>query len=277
MGVSILILTLDEEQNLPACLESVAWSDDIVVFDSFSSDTTARIARDAGARVFQREFDDFATQRSAALSQVEYKNPWVLIVDADERVPKDLRDEIDDKVASARPEMAAFRLRFKNFFYGKWLKYSSLYPTWIVRLVRVGSVSYENRLVNAHPLVSGETGQLEHHLHHFSYNVGMHRWFNTQNVHSTLEAVELQNNKRRTATGLSMFSRDPMQRRRALKNLAFRLPGRPFIVFCYMYFFRLGILEGRPGLTHCTLRAIYEYMIDVKNRELKRRQAGLSI
>ena len=98
MSVSVLVLTLNEEVNLPGCLESLTWSDDIVVFDSLSTDRTVEIARSVGARVVQRKFDNYAAQRNAALTEVEYRYPWVLMVDADERWPSRIVDEIRDVI-----------------------------------------------------------------------------------------------------------------------------------------------------------------------------------
>src|ERR1700744_2251364 len=99
MCVSIVILTLNEELNIAACIESCRWSDDIVVFDSFSSDETPRIARESGVRLAQRRFDHYAGQRNAALTEIQFKHPWVLMVDADERIPGDLAAEIRNTVA----------------------------------------------------------------------------------------------------------------------------------------------------------------------------------
>src|SRR4051794_36729019 len=102
MKASVLILTLNEEQNLPRCLESVAWSDDVVVFDSFSSDRTVEIARAAGARVIQRRFDNERDHRSASL-QVPFRHAWVYNPDADEVTPPELRDEILAAISAPRP------------------------------------------------------------------------------------------------------------------------------------------------------------------------------
>src|SRR5262245_59816290 len=97
MGVSVLILTLDEEVNLAGCLDSVAWSDDVVVLDSFSRDGTVDIARARGVRLFQRQFDNYANQRNYGLRDITYKHEWVLMLDADERVPPELREEIAER------------------------------------------------------------------------------------------------------------------------------------------------------------------------------------
>src|ERR1700684_2530480 len=108
-GVSVMILTLNEELNLAECIDSCGWSDDIVVFDSMSEDRTLEIATAKGARVFQRPFDNYAAQRNAALTTVRYRNSWVLMVDADERVTPELATEISATVAGADANCALFR------------------------------------------------------------------------------------------------------------------------------------------------------------------------
>src|SRR5688572_16159981 len=123
MSISVCILTLDEGHNLPGALNSVqSICDDVVVFDSFSSDRTCSIARDAGARVFQRRFDDYARQRRAALHEVTYKHSWVLMLDADERVETDLWEEMIGKVRRAPPETTLFRLRRRDYLWGTWIQ-----------------------------------------------------------------------------------------------------------------------------------------------------------
>jgi len=128
MSVSVLILTLNEEVNLPSCLESVSWCDDIVVFDSYSTDRTVEIAKAYGARVVRRHFDNERGHRAASL-RVGFKHPWVYNPDADEVTPEDLRDEILRTVADPTLTPMAYRMRFKNMFMGKWICHSSLYPT----------------------------------------------------------------------------------------------------------------------------------------------------
>src|ERR1700728_4445840 len=108
-SVSVLILTLNEEINIGQCIDSCAWCDDVVVFDSFSSDKTRDIALQKGARVIERCFDNYAAQRNAALAHITYKYPWVLMVDADERVPPDLAAEIAASMDRVDPDMAIFR------------------------------------------------------------------------------------------------------------------------------------------------------------------------
>src|SRR6476660_4600592 len=107
--ISVLILTLNEEENLPACLESVKWSDDIVVLDSFSTDKTVEIARSAGARIVQRQFDNWAAHQNWALENISFKNSWVYYSDADEIVTPELRDELFAIARNPEEKRVAFR------------------------------------------------------------------------------------------------------------------------------------------------------------------------
>ena len=267
--VSVLILTLNEEINLADCLKSCAWCDDVVVFDSNSADRTAEIAKHYGARVVQRTFDSYAGQRMAALNTVAYKYPWVLMVDADERVPASLAQEIEQAIKRADEQTTIFRMRRKDFFFGRWLRRSSGYPTWFGRLVRIGRVRVE-REVNEEYLTDGKIEHLQQHLEHFPFNKGITWWYERHNRYSSMEAVATATERSEPVQWQHLFRSDPIQRRRALKRLSYKLPGRPVVAFLYLYFIRLGIFDGIPGLYYCAMRASYEFMIALKVRELQR-------
>ena len=273
--VSVLILTLNEQVNLPGCLESVSWSDDIVVFDSFSTDRTVEIAEARGARVFQRQFDGYAAQRSTALTEVQYNHPWILMIDADERITQDAKSEIEHAITCDNG-VTLYRMRRKDMLRDRWLKRSSGYPTWFARLFRVGRVRIE-RDINEEYYTDGKVGYLENHLIHYPFDKGVAFWLERHNRYSTMEAEVLIKEIRSGLDLPRFFSPDPVVRRRVLKQLAYRLPFRPLLVFCYLYFFRLGFLDGIPGLAYCRLRSMYEYMIDLKVKELRRREKGLPI
>lgn len=275
-GVSVLILTLNEEINLGECIDSCAWSDDIVVFDSMSTDRTEEIARSKGARVVERAFDNYAAQRNAALTTVAYKNPWVLMVDADERIPAELAAEVGAATSQAGSDVALFRMRRKDFFMGKWLRRSSGYPTWFGRLARVGRVRVE-REVNEEYLADGRVEHLKAHLHHFPFNKGVSYWFERHNRYSSMEALAKVDLQRHPASLAGVFSRDPLIRRRALKHLVYRLPLRPPIYFLYFYFIRFGLFDGRAGFYFSGMRAMYELLIDLKAIEIMRRQQGVAV
>lgn len=276
MSVSVLILTLNEEINIGACLDSLAWSDDVVVLDSLSSDRTPQIAESRGVRVVRRPFDNWSAHQNWAMANIQFRHPWVLYLDADERCDAALRDEA---LRVARPDAAesAFRIRRKDFYMGRWLRRAQLYPTWLVRLLRPERIRYE-RLVNPVAVVDGPVGELQAHILHYPFSHGVGHWIARHNKYSDMEAQELM--KVRAGEGdrsARLLSADPNERRRALKDLFFRMPARPLVKFAYYYLWRRGFLDGRPGLTYATLQAIYEYMIDCKFREMRRRQQGLAV
>ena len=275
MESSALVLTLNEEINLAACLDSISWCRDIVVLDSQSTDRTQAIAHEHGARIVTRAFDNWAAHQNWAVQNIEFKYPWVLYVDADERCSPELRDEIAQR---ARREVSesAFRIRRKDYFMGRWLKHAQLYPTWFVRLFRPERIRYE-RLVNPVAMVEGPLGQLDGHLIHFPFSHGISHWLARHNRYSDLEAIEAIKVADSDSGEESVWSQDPNARRRALKDLFFKLPARPLIKFMYYYGWRRGFLDGRAGFTYATLQAIYEYMITCKQDELERRRQGLPV
>jgi len=271
--ISVVILTLNEQVDLADCLSSVSWSDDVVVFDSYSMDRTVEIAAAAGARVLQRRFDNYAAQRNAALTEVNYKHQWVLMVDADERWPREVFEDMKSAIeADTQQKVSLYHFRRKDIFEERWLRRSTGYPTWAGRLVRLGHASVY-RQVNEEYHTNGHKGFLQSHFIHYPFNKGISHWLERHNWYSSMEARALIEESRWPIRLKELFSRDPTIRRKVLKRIALRLPCRPILVFCYLYVFRLGFVDGLQGLTYCRLRAIYEYMIDLKVRELKRRRS----
>ena len=277
MSISVLILTLDEEINIAGCLESVAWSDDVVVLDSFSKDRTVAIAEGRGARVVQRAFDNYASQRNFGLKEIQYRNPWLLLLDADERVPEDLRAEMFEAVRTAGEKVTAFHMRRKDHLYGRWIRGSSGYPTWFARLARLGHVWFE-RAYNEELHTHGEVKPLRGHFDHYPFNKGFSAWIAKHDRYSSMEAQLLEQKLAvQQWKWRDLVSGDVGARRRAAKALVYRLPARPVAVFFGLYLFKGGIFEGHAGLTFSLLRAWYEYMIDCKCAELRRRSRGLPV
>lgn len=275
--VSVLILTYNEEINLPRCVASLSWCNDIVVLDSYSDDNSVNISEKLGAKVFQRKFDNYASQRNFGLTELQFRNPWVLMVDADEEVAPDLVAEIgsvlDDK---SNADVSLFRMRRKDYFLGRWIRRSSGYPTWFGRLIRLGHVRVE-RTINEQYVTDGPVGYLQAHLLHYPFNKGFSSWFDRHNRYSTMEAEILSTASDNGFTLKHLFSADPVTRRGALKQYIYNMPGRPLIVFAGLYFFRGGFLDGLPGLVFCLLKFIYECMISCKVLELKLRRQGCSV
>jgi glycosyltransferase involved in cell wall biosynthesis len=273
MNVSILLLTLNEEQNLPACLDSVKWADDVVVLDSFSSDKTVEIAKATGARVIQRKFDNWSAHQNWAMENIKFKHPWVFYLDADERMTEELRQEIDAIAADNGEVRVAFYCSRKNFFMGQWLKHSFRTEA-IMRFFRPDKVRFE-RLVNPTPVVRGAHGHLRSSLLHYNFSKGLTEWIAKHNQYALFEAMEGMKIVRGEAgPSPSLLSRDKALRRKALKTLSFHFPCRPTLRFLYMYVLRLGFLDGWAGLVYCRLMAMYEYIIVLDMEELKRRERG---
>ena len=197
--------------------------------------------------------------------------------DADETTPHDLRDEMLAAVSDSERQEVAYRVRFRTMLFGRWIKRASLYPTWVVRLLKPPNVSFE-RDINLTYIVQGKTGRLRSHFEHHTFNKGFEHWLSKHNSYSTAEAIEtLSSLEHGRFSVRSLFSRDAVQRRKALKELSLRLPLRPQLRFLYMYVLKLGVLDGRAGLTYCRLLALYEAMICHKVAEAKRRRRGLSV
>jgi glycosyltransferase involved in cell wall biosynthesis len=270
MGISVLLLTLNEAANLPACLGALAWADDVVVLDSFSQDETVAVAEQLGARVYQRAFDSFAGQRNFALDEMMFKHDWILHLDADEIVTPELHAEMRRVILE--DQFDAFRIPSKMMFFGQWLRYSGMYPAYQVRLghrqrLRFKQVGHGQR----EDLPAERVGTLREPYLHYSFSKGLTDWFDKHNRYASDEARETMRARLhgREIDWLGCLSLDRARRFRALKALSLRLPFRPSLRFFYMYVLRRGFLDGHAGLTYCRLLAVYEYLIVLKTRELR--------
>ena len=271
--VSVLILTKNEEQDLPGCLASVAWSDDIHVYDSLSTDRTVEIAEAAGAKVTKRAFDNWASHQNWGLANIPFKNEWVFYIDADERMTPELVKAIQAAV-SQPADNVAFRVQRRDFFVGTWLKHVQASPFYM-RLFKPGKMRYE-RLVNPISLADGPVGQVTGYLDHFPFSKGVGHWLDRHNSYSRFEAQQiLANRKEHASFSLvkAFTSADFHEKRFHQKELFYRLPARPLIKFFLLYILKRGFMDGIAGFRYAALQAIYEYMIVLKVDELERGKA----
>jgi len=268
MCVSVIVLTKNEQKDLPGCLDSVSWSDDVHVYDSFSTDETIDIARKYGALVIQRKFDNWAAHQNWGLKNIQFKYPWVLYLDADERVTPDLQRQI--LLVVKKPEKySAFRIQRRDFFLGKWLKHVQATPFYI-RLFRPERMRYE-RLVNPISIVEGDVGDVSGYLDHFPFSKGIGHWIERHNSYSTFEAQQIFENKKneeKFSLKKAFFEADFHKRRFHQKELFYRIPARPLLKFLIIYIFKRGFLDGKAGFVYSVLQSIYEYFIVLKSREL---------
>lgn len=267
--ISVLILTKNEEQDLPGCLDSVAWSDDIHVFDSCSDDRTTDIATQRGACVTQRPFDNWSAHQNWGLANIPFRHPWVFYIDADERASPELVAAL--KTAATDPgENVAFQVQRRDFLFGTWLRNVQASPYYI-RLFRPDKMSYK-RLVNPVSIADGPVGKVDGYLDHFPFSKGFAHWLNRHNSYSTFEAQQIVANREQGEPFSlieAFFSSDFHRRRYHQKELFYRIPARPVFKFLLLYFAKRGFLDGRAGLTYAVLQAMYEYMIVLKTRELE--------
>lgn len=268
--ISVLILTRNERADLPACLSSVSWSDDVHVFDSFSHDGTIELARQGGAEVHQRTFDNYATHRNAALRSIRFRYPWVFLLDADERPTPELSEEMMRVVAGAPSGIGGYTVRRRDYLFGRWLKHAQISPFYL-RLVRPEQASY-TRAINEVLQVSGEVQALHAPLDHFPFSKGIGHWVRKHDLYSTMEAelIFRQQGLNQPSLRTALTSKDFLERRLHQKAIFYRLPGRPLIKWVYMMFVRGAVLDGGAGVTYATLQSFYEYLIVLKTKELRR-------
>lgn len=268
--ISVVILTLNEAANLPRCLTSVAWSDDVVVLDSGSTDATVEVAQALGARVLVRGFDSFAGQRNFAMEQAGFRHPWVLHLDADEVVTPALRDELLAIASAADARFPVYRLASKIIFMGRWLKHAGMYPAYQVRFGRGEALRFIDHGHGQREVQPpDQVGTLHQPLEHYNFSKGVNDWFARHLRYAEREARLMLVEREQPLRLGQLFGRDATLRRRALKRLAARLPMRPWLRFFYAGILRGGFLDGVAGLRYARMLAIYQQFIDLNLQELR--------
>lgn len=269
-AVSIVILTLNEEKNLPACLASVAGANDVVILDSGSTDRTAEIARTAGARVFTNPFRDFAQQRNFAQQHIDFKNPWVFHLDADEQMTPELLAECAATAADATFD--GYYSAPHMMFHDRWLKRCTDFPAWQARFVRTGSFRFIQVGHGQREAPEMRMGFLQGaYLHDISVP-DMADWETKHRRYAKQEASRALAEQRPLMHSVRALCSGPaLERRRALKQLSYRLPFRPLFRFFYQYVLRGGFLDGAIAFRYCRLLARYErYAADELRRQLSK-------
>ncbi|MEO1429671.1 MAG: glycosyltransferase family 2 protein [Cyanobacteria bacterium J06633_8] len=267
--ISIYILTYNEELDIAACIQSAMLSDDIIVVDSISSDRTVEIANRYPVRVVEHAFESHGKQRTWMLENISPKYEWVYILEADERMTPELFAECVE--ATKNPDYIGYYAAERVMFMNTWIRHSTQYPRYQLRLFRHGKVWFTDYGHTEREVCEGNTSFLKETYPHYTSGKGLSRWIDKHNRYSTDEARETlhQLEKGSVNWGDLFFGKTEVERRRALKDLSLRVPGRPLVRFFYMYFFLGGCLDGRAGFAWCTLQAFYEYLIMLKAWEMK--------
>jgi glycosyltransferase involved in cell wall biosynthesis len=234
--LSVTVITKNEAKNIEECLRSVAWAQEIIVLDEFSTDGTADMAKGLGARVYQESWKGFAGQKNSAVEKAT--GDWILSLDADERITAPLRKEIEETIGRNNAFHGYFIAR-KNFFSGRWIRHGGWYPDYCLRLFKKSSGRFEERAVHEKVLVEGPTGYFKNPLEHYTYR-SVADYLIRMERYSRLAALEI-------AEG-----NPPL--------LWSALTLRPAFTFLNMYLLRGGFLDGKKGLFLAASYAYYTFL-----------------
>lgn len=270
--VSVVILTLNEEVNIADCLRSCGWCDDVHVVDSGSTDNTVEIARSMGAKVYHHPFESFGKQRNWAIENCPCTHEWIFHLDADERFTPELVGAMRDLIAG-KPTAAGYHIPQKFMFMGKWLKRAAVYPTYQMRLFHKTRMRFCDWGHGQREMTEGEVGVLNVPYLHYGLSKGLSEWIDRHNRYSTAEAIEAAKLLRQKANWSDVFSKDPIRRRRAYKEVSYRLPLRASIRHFVTLFVLGAAFEGKPGRTYAQLLNLYERMITLKLRLIREKES----
>jgi glycosyltransferase involved in cell wall biosynthesis len=279
---SIYILTYNEETEIAECIQSGLGSDDIIVVDSFSTDNTIEIASKYPVRIVQHKFESHGKQRTWMLNEIDTKYEWVYILEADERMTPELFQEclkmvkIDRNTLTECDRAIGYYVAERVMFMDKWIRYSTQYPRYQMRLFKKGKVWFDDYGHTEREVCDGKVDFLQETYPHYTSGKGLSRWIEKHNRYSTDEAWETihQLEKGKVSWYDLILGKSEVDRRRALKDLSLRIPCRPLVRWIYMYFILGGILDGKAGFAWCTLQAFYEYLILLKVEEISSKTEG---
>ena len=275
--VSLLIPIRNEAHNLPRCLASVAWADEIFVVDSASVDGSTGIAERHGAKVVQFHFKgSWPKKKNWALENLPFRNEWVFILDADEVLPPAAEEGFRKIVSDPQHATAGYWINRRFMFMGRWLRHA-YYPNWNLRLFKHRLGRYEkltevdtqsgDNEVHEHVIVNGETGRLKVEMDHYAFP-SVDVFVEKHNRYSNWEArVALDRFLR--ASGDHLQHQEAGARRR-LKTLSQALPFRGLLRFLYVYLWQRGFLDGREGYYFARLHGFYEFLSVAKTYELRK-------
>jgi glycosyltransferase involved in cell wall biosynthesis len=284
LPLSVIVAVRNEEENLARCLESLTGAGEVFVVDSFSTDATAEIARSFGAKVIQFQYQGgWPKKRQWALDTLPLSHEWVLLLDADESLTPELAAEIQSTVEDA--VFDGYYIGLDLYFLGRRLRHcgASFYK---LSLFRRGKGRFECRTaeqdssmcdmeVHEHVMVDGRVGSLRQRLEHRNI-ASLSRYIRKHDEYSNWEARVWSGRERASELSADLFG-SQAQRRRWIKQKFFRMPGSSVLLFLYRYIFRLGFLDGVPGLMYCAFQAIQCFHVKAKLYEAKLASPELSL
>ncbi len=231
--ISVILITLNEERNIGACLASVQWADEVIVVDSQSQDRTVEIARRFTDKVFVVEWEGFSENKNFALQHVT--SDWVLWIDADERVTPELATEIR-QVIEKEPVQNGYECGRRAYFLGRWIKHCGWYPGYVLRLFRRNAACFSNNKVHEGLVLQGTRGRLQHDMLHFTDD-SLEHYLYKFNRYTSFAAEELESKGKKSGFANILF--------------------RPLHAFQKMFILKGGFLDGIQGFMLCMLSAGY--------------------
>ncbi len=255
----------NEELVLEECLRSVAWADEIMVVDSFSTDRTKEIARKYTDKIYDHKYENSALQKNWCLANLPFRNDWLLLIDADERITPELADEIG-LVTDSPGDMVGYYIRRRNYFLGKEIKYCWS-PGYELRLFKKGTGLWDGRRVHSELVLTGPVGTCSSPMLHFTRD-SIFSYIQRLNRHTTWEAEEIAFRK-----GQAMMNKSPIPRplwKRVVRSIWGFLPGKPILFFLHMFIFKRGFLDGYRGFLISIFQSFYIFLSEAKKWELTR-------
>lgn len=272
-AITPIVLTRNEQANIPRCLASIPWPNAVVV-DSGSTDATIEVAGHCGATVFVHEQSgpfDIAKQRNWAIASCNVDSDWVLFLDADEELTNETVKAIE-RACEQGEDYDAFELTPKFLFWGRWLKRTQGYPNWHHRLVKRLDAPFEGG-VWEHFRGNLRVGRISEPYNHYGFSNGVSAWIERHNRYSTWDGIRIHEYLRSKNSGDLGTTR-----KLRLRQIAARLwPIRPIARFFKMYIYQLGFTEGVPGFVYCLLCMFYEFLTVCKINEQRRISRGLPL
>lgn len=269
MDIAVIVLTFNEEANLPAALDSIrGWASEVFVVDSYSTDRTVDVAlerAEEGVRVVQHRFTNYSEQWNWALRHLPIRSSWTLKLDADERVTEAFKREVEQVTAMAPADLEGIYFRRLFYFMGTFLRWGGISSNYVMHLWRTGKAAFEDRAVNEHALVRGTTTKISSVIEHHDFKSLAH-WIDKHNRYSSMEARCMIQNNVTGGVRPRLFG-TPDEKRMWWRRAYRKMPLRHFAYFLYRYVGRLGLLDGLPGLRFSLLYTAYYHWIDLKIME----------
>ena len=283
-NITFVILTFNEEKHISRCIDSILpLSNKIFIIDSFSTDETVTIAKNKGCVVLQNKWTNYANQFTWGLNTCHIDTEWIMRIDADEYLTKELRDELAIKLHSFIDDVTGLTLNYRHYFWGRWIKHGTRYPLPLLRIWRNGKGAIEQKWMDERIILSsGRSEHLDNDFIHDDLN-NLTFFINKHNSYATREAIDLLN-KNYNIFELEQASETEMHFNLRMKNRIYANKNiiwiRSFLYFFYRYFVRLGFLDGKEGLAYHILQGFwYRFLVDMKYIEIEKfaLQNGISI